>query len=181
MKIAITGHTSGIGQGIYQYFEKQGHDVRGYSRSNGWTLPECESRLLDEIADCDLFVNNSLPVGSQMFLLKETWARWKNTNKTVLVTGSLIADIQFPATMAQVPTYQQEKQQLDILCKQLRYDNSGPRLISISPGATDTNFYNEFGIHDFPWAKCSVQQVVEVLDFIMRSPVKIDNVVFGAK
>ena len=71
MKVAVTGHTSGIGQGLYQYFAAQGHEVLGYSRSNGYALPDAEDRVLQQIQHCDIFVNNALPVTSQIFFTQQ--------------------------------------------------------------------------------------------------------------
>ena len=41
MKIAITGHTKGIGQAIYDLLGQE-HDVIGYSRSNGYNINQPE-------------------------------------------------------------------------------------------------------------------------------------------
>ena len=70
MKVAITGHTNGIGLGLHNYFVEKGHEVLGFSRSNGYTMPEANDRILSQIIDCDLFVNNSEPVNSQIFFLQ---------------------------------------------------------------------------------------------------------------
>ena len=41
MKIAITGHSSGIGADIYgKLVDDPGFEVRGYSKSNGWNIAE---------------------------------------------------------------------------------------------------------------------------------------------
>ena len=37
MKIAITGHTKGIGKALYDNLSQQ-HEVEGYSRSNGFDI-----------------------------------------------------------------------------------------------------------------------------------------------
>ena len=37
MKIAITGHTSGIGKAISDIQTLKGAEIKGYSRSNGGT------------------------------------------------------------------------------------------------------------------------------------------------
>ena len=39
MKVAITGHSSGIGADIYdKLVDDPGFEVRGYSKSNGWNI-----------------------------------------------------------------------------------------------------------------------------------------------
>ena len=81
MKVAITGHTSGIGQGLYKYFQERGYSVQGFDQTNGFLLPNTESQVLEQIQDCNIFVNNALPVTSQISLLKQLWPKWVNANK----------------------------------------------------------------------------------------------------
>jgi NADP-dependent 3-hydroxy acid dehydrogenase YdfG len=38
MKIAITGHTAGIGQAIAKQYQSQGHKIVGISRRNGHNI-----------------------------------------------------------------------------------------------------------------------------------------------
>ena len=45
MKVAITGHTNGIGLGLYNYFVDRGHQLVEFSRSNGYTMPEANDRV----------------------------------------------------------------------------------------------------------------------------------------
>lgn len=181
MKIAITGHTSGIGQGLYQYFETQGHEVHGFSRSNGYTLPDAENQVLKQIQDCDIFVNNALPVTGQISLLKKLWPLWKHSNKTILIIGSVSASFQ-ETYLDEVAEYQNQKSQLDILCKKLRYKDfpigNNCRLITINPGYTFTNIFQPD--HQLPPAQyiLSVSDVVQTVDFILNSTLKIDDITF---
>ena len=177
MKVAVTGHTNGIGQGLYRYFETQGYEVHGYSRSNGYTLPDAEHRVLNEIDDCDIFVNNAYPVSSQIFFVKHLWPRWVDKNKKIIVIGSIAAHLQFEL---EIQEYQQQKKELDILCKSLRYSsmNSACSIISIHPGYTMTNLYNISPLIFPPIDQClTVDQVVSVVDYALTSSLKIDDIV----
>lgn len=107
MKVAITGHTSGIGQGLYQYFQSQGHEVKGYDRTNGYALPSNQTRVLDEVKDCDIFVNNALPVDSQIFLLEELWPLWVHLDKKIIVINSIASHV--PWVIPFMKEYQEEK------------------------------------------------------------------------
>ena len=183
MKVAITGHTNGIGQGLYNYFQARGHNVCGFSRSNGFTLPAAESRVLDEIKDCDIFINNALPISSQIFLLKELWPQWEWQDKKIIVIGSVISHL--PEVWEELKDYQKEKKELDDLCKNLRYKlpNVVPEpqcsLISIHPGFVATNIFTDLKKQHPPENWCmSVAQVVNVVDYVLSSPVKIDDIVF---
>lgn len=88
MKIAITGHTSGLGKSFYDELSDRGHTVAGFSRTNGYDLRDyCKVGLmLDNIADFDIFINNAKPdyVQSQiLYRLVRTW-----TKGTIISIGS---------------------------------------------------------------------------------------------
>ena len=179
MKVAITGHTKGIGQGLYNYFQERGHDVYGFSRSNGFALPDTESQVLAQIKDCDIFINNALPVSSQIFLLKELWPRWAWHNKKIIVIGSLVS--QLVPTWELNQDYQQQKKELDALCNTLRYGSMEARcsLISMHPGYVATDIFAEFGVPNPPGnLSLSVAHVVDLVDYILSSNIKIDDIVF---
>jgi NAD(P)-dependent dehydrogenase (short-subunit alcohol dehydrogenase family) len=191
MKVAITGHTKGIGQGLYDYFQTHGHDVCGFSRSNGFALPDAESRVLDAIKDCDIFINNALPISSQLFLLKELWPLWAQQDKKIIVIGSLISHVPIDSIqvsdewkengLEQTQHYRQGKKELDDLCKALRYESTAIRcsLISIHPGYVATNIFAEVGAQHPPADQClSVEQVVDVVNYALSSTLKIDDIVF---
>ena len=180
MKVAVTGHTSGIGQGLYQYFRAQGHEVLGYSRSNGYALPDAEDRVLQQIQHCDIFVNNALPVSSQISLLERLWPSWENTNKTIIVIGSIASRFEF--VDGNFTDYQRDKKELDAVCNTLRYPDpyvaqgKTCSLIAVHPGFVDTNM---FGEEKPPIDQMlSVAQVVDLVDYVLKSPVKIDDIVF---
>jgi nucleoside-diphosphate-sugar epimerase len=58
MKVAITGHTRGIGQALFNELTKKGHLVVGYSRSTGYDISEIDTqtKILEEIKDYDVFI-----------------------------------------------------------------------------------------------------------------------------
>jgi len=185
MKVAVTGHTSGIGQGLYQYFEAQGHEVLGFSTHNGYTLPEAEDQVLEQIQHCDIFVNNALPIASQISLLKKLWPSWEDADKKIIVIGSIASRLQCAARSG-LEDYQREKKELDAVCNTLRYfdpemiQGKPCSLIAIHPGFVDTNIFQPGS----PIAKpptavmLSVAQVVDVVNYILTSPIKIDDIVF---
>jgi hypothetical protein len=69
MKIAITGHTSGIGKALYDYYSIN-NEVIGFSRSNGYNLPNSLQDVIRESKGCDLFINNCYADGVQTDLFK---------------------------------------------------------------------------------------------------------------
>jgi len=75
-KIAITGHTWGIGRAIFSYFRKDPTNiVIGFSRSNGFDISDSSKRqeIIKQSIDCDIFVNNANVEDddSQLYMLEE--------------------------------------------------------------------------------------------------------------
>jgi hypothetical protein len=90
MKYAITGHTQGIGQAVYTNL----NHAKGFSRSNGFDIndPLSRKKIINEIQDCDVFINNAHSNFSQTLMLLEVFHSWMNTNKTIINVGSVIAE-----------------------------------------------------------------------------------------
>lgn len=93
MKYAITGHTKGIGQEVYNRLLP---NVVGFSRSNGYDISKAEdrARIIAAVQDCDVFINNAddAESNSQSLLFIELYSAWKNQNKKIINVGSKIAD-----------------------------------------------------------------------------------------
>ena len=181
MKVAITGHANGIGQGLYKYFQERGDSVQGFDQANGFRLPDAESRILVQIQDCDIFVNNALPISSQISLLTKLWPKWKDADKKIIVLGSIASQID--CVTPEVEDYQQQKKELDRVCKSLQYGTwpnlfSQCSLMAIHPGVVATNLINDLGIPAEIEMCMSVAQVVSVVDYMLNSPLKFDSVVF---
>ena len=186
MKEANTGHTGGIGQGLYKYFQERGNEVLGFSRNNGFHLPDAESQVLEQIQDCDIFINNALPVTSQISLLKQLWPKWVNANKKIIVIGSMITQFdetcEWASTISKFPEvqeYQKQKLELDRLCKSFQYGYNWPipcSLTVVNPGYVATDLIADL---DLPANQCmSVDQVVSVVDYVLNSSLQFDTVAF---
>lgn len=180
MKVAITGHTSGIGLGLYNYFVQNKHEVYGFSRSNGYSMPEANDRILKQIIDCDIFVNNSEPVSSQIYFIKQLYPQWYDKEKTIIVIGSVLSKI--VSTIDEYHIAQAEKQLLDFECRRVTYDMRENRkcvITSIHPSFVKTNLHASYGVPDAPdEVTLSVQEVVDIVDMTLKSPVVIEEVVF---
>jgi short-subunit dehydrogenase len=180
MKVAITGHTNGIGLGLYNYFIDQGHEVLGFSRSNGYTMPDANERILEQIIDCDMFINNSEPIESQTYFLKQLWPLWWDKEKTMFIIGSVLARI--PNKHEEFYISQIQKKMLDLETRKVSFDMRPERkliITAIHPSYVKTNLHSEYGVPDAPdEVTLSVQEVVDVVDMTLKSPVVIEEVVF---
>lgn len=107
MKYAITGHTSGIGKRAFQRL-----DAIGFSRSNGYDITNSidRKRIIEQIQDCDVFINCAHSGFGATYLLLDLYDHWKDLpNKTIINVGSRIAEVKLPKSLSDLLTYQAEK------------------------------------------------------------------------
>lgn len=137
MKVAITGHTQGIGKAIFDELTNRSHQVCGYSRSNNWDIGSLEIRnkILAETLDFDVFINNAYCPLAQTELLKSLVTRWQGSKKLIVNIGSksIYADV--------VPKFMQEyvkdkQQQIDFINS--RRLQARPQILSLTLGLVDT-------------------------------------------
>lgn len=100
LNIAITGHTSGLGNAMFEFFSNHGHQVNGYSRQTGFDLRDWNSlqKLLDLTDSCDLIISNAKPDFFQTVLLYE-FARREKFNTKIISIGSGIIKVDIPTTL----------------------------------------------------------------------------------
>ena len=87
MKIAITGHTSGLGLSLYDHFSKN-NEVIGMSRSNGYDLAKDQQSIIDVASKCDIFFNNAYYQVSQAQLISKLY-----NVIPVITSGSIASDL----------------------------------------------------------------------------------------
>ena len=164
MKIAITGHTSGIGLEIYNYFQNQGHECIGFSRSNGFDIAEKEARheIVKQSVDCDIFVNNAYSDfdSCQLYVLQLMYHAWQGVDKTIINISSRVTDFRMqPGNPAF--NYSLTKQQLDQFCLG---KVSKPYVCNLKLGMTDTPRVKNFEV-----PKMKTELLVDMLDFILHN------------
>jgi nucleoside-diphosphate-sugar epimerase len=108
MKVAITGHTKGIGYGLYNFLSPT---VKGFSRTNGYDINSFDDRrkIISESADCDIFINNAHFNFGQIYMLLDLFREWKNLDKTIINIGSQVTEINLEANRHDLLNYQAEK------------------------------------------------------------------------
>jgi hypothetical protein len=137
MKVAITGHTKGIGHALYQELSQKGYHIVGYSRSNGYDI-SCEidrQRILNESKDFDIFINNAYSPGSQFTLLKELVTQWQGQHKMILNVSSksVYAEV-IPDFMKSY--VEDKKSQIDFISQ--RKLKATPQILNLILGLADT-------------------------------------------
>ena len=175
MKIALTGHTRGIGKEIYQYFENQNFNCLGFSRSNGFDISNSEKRkqIAELSKDCDIFVNNAYCNfdDSQLEMLKEMTNIFNNQKK-IIINVSTRATI-FNYSTEELNLYKESKLKIDKFCETKLQK---PWIINLKPGLTDTSRVSEIS-----GKKMRVESISYLIDFILtkQNEFKINSITFG--
>ena len=60
-KIAVIGHTQGLGKLVFENLQELGNDVIGFSKSLGYDISNAEDRqsIVEKSKDCDVIINNA--------------------------------------------------------------------------------------------------------------------------
>jgi len=133
MKIAITGHTAGIGQALCKLYTTQGHEVVGLSKRDGNNIRNIP-KIADQIEPCDIFVNNAQAGYAQTELLFEMAQRWKGTKKHIIVISTMMT--QDPVSTLDgldMDQYRVQKVTLEEAIKQVRHRRLGLRITIVRP------------------------------------------------
>jgi NAD(P)-dependent dehydrogenase (short-subunit alcohol dehydrogenase family) len=126
--VAITGHTSGLGQAL---FSKCMSPI-GFSRSNGFNISTSADRLkiINAVRDTKIFINNAHCNYNQTDMLYELFDVWKDKDKLIINIGS--------ETTAGIKTYAHQyaaqKAALDKASEQLSHLNTHCKVLNIRFG-----------------------------------------------
>ena len=162
MKIAITGHTSGIGKALFDYFVS--YTPMGFSRTNGYNINHVEDRkkIVNQCMDCDIFINNAYSdeTNSQLYLLQEIYSAWATKDKLIINISSRITDfVLLPSSPEQL--YQTHKKDQDTFCLgKIR----SPQIVNLKLGMVDTprvSLYNR--------SKLTDKDIVKIVSFVLEN------------
>jgi hypothetical protein len=148
MKIAITGHTAGIGRAFAEQLAGRGHEILGISRREGENIRRIP-HTVSLIETCDMFINNAQTGYSQTELLYELWNRWQGQERYIWNISTMMVeqpingrpDGQDDLLMS---AYRNQKVALEEASRQLKFKNPWPQISVIRPGgvATQEKFDN---------------------------------------
>jgi len=142
MKIAITGHTHGIGKAFAEQLIERGHTIVGISRGEGENIRRI-SHTASLIEPCDMFINNAQTQYAQTELLYEVWKRWQDKEKYIWNISTMMTETPINSTPdgqddLLMSAYRNQKIALENASKQLRFKNSWPNISIIRPGGVAT-------------------------------------------
>ena len=143
MKIAITGHTAGIGKAFAEQLSQRGHSVVGISRGGGENIRRIP-HTASLIESCDLFINNAKTGYAQTELLYEVWKRWQGQERYIWNISTMM--IERPINSQPdgqddliMSAYRNQKLALEEASRQLRFKNIWPQISIIRPGRVATH------------------------------------------
>lgn len=135
MKIALTGHTRGLGKSIYEQCNNDIASVIGFSKSNGFDITSAEDRkkIIELSDDCDVFINNAYDRFGQIEMLYDLYDKWKAKEKTIVTIGSYASNA--AEWRLQPCLYSTVKKSLDVVTYQLvnSHDRKGCKLMIFKP------------------------------------------------
>lgn len=168
MKVAITGHTSGIGLAIANAFRARGDEILGLSRSTGYDLTEHRDKIVEAAANSDIFVNNRHQYNddTQLQLLFRLADEWKGQDKTIINLGSRAGECYL---LGRPDPYSVYKHALDAACQQFfNRPDQRPRVVNIRPGWVDTE-----SVKGRPVPKLSPDDVAKVVMWVIDQPTHV--------
>lgn len=177
MKIAITGHTAGIGQALAQIYQDQGHEIVGLSKREGWNIRNT-SKICEQVEPCDMFINNAQAGYAQTELLFDMSQRWTGTNKHIVVISTMMTQHPFSVVPGlDMAHYRLQKCALEESVKQLRIKNLGLQFTIVRPGniATSTDKTVPPAADVNNWART----LVEIFDLASKNDLKIPDISLG--
>lgn len=143
MKVAITGHTRGIGFALAEKFKANNYKVVGFSASTGCNIDDFNVRqnIIEQILDCDIFVNNAYhPIG-QTDLLKQVTNKWEGTDKTIInISSKFVFQKDDYARFREYTTAKKEQNKFI----EDRMTVNSPRILNVLPGIVDTDMSSMF-------------------------------------
>jgi len=147
MKIAITGHTAGIGQAFATYLTDRGHDIVGISQRNGFNIKDID-HVTKIITECDMFINNAQSGFAQTELLLQVANHWQDDNTKMIwnIGTAMTESYNLPTvdnhSTGAIIAYRVQKRALEDACKTLKAQDNKVRIVTIRPGAVATQPYN---------------------------------------
>jgi nucleoside-diphosphate-sugar epimerase len=139
VRIAITGHTAGIGKALAETYSNRGHEIVGLSQRDGNDIRNTRT-IADLIDSCDMFINNAQVGYAQTELLFEMASRWANTKKTIMIISTMMT--QDPVSVLpglDMDHYRIQKVALEQAVHQIRNRRQGPYMIIVRPGDIATH------------------------------------------
>ena len=178
-KIAIIGHTKGIGKAIADMYKKKKYQVIGMSSSNGYDLQFCQIEIMEQLDDCQLIVLNAYVGRGQMNLLKRIYGKFVFEDKKVAVitsTSGTPIGADEDLSNAEYKDYCDNKKNLIEYIEELQQEliNKPLSVYDICPDVVDTDMTKGLW-QDLP--KLKAVEVAEAVRYCFESTFNVNKIV----
>lgn len=178
-KIAIIGHTKGIGKAIADLYKKKKYQVIGLSSSNGYDLQCSQVEIMEQLDDCELIVLNAYVGRGQMNLLKRIYGKFVfEDKKVVVITSTSGTPIGADEEMLdpEYVEYCKNKKTLIEYIEQLQQEllNKPLSVYDVCPDVVDTDMTKGLW-EDLP--KLKADEVAEAVRYCFESTFNVNKIV----
>ena len=177
MKIAITGHTKGIGKACYELLSQE-HEVLGFSRSNGFDINDPEP-IFSSSKNCDVFINNAYCDTAQSTLFDMFFQAWEHSDKTIVnivsktmyLTKMRLLSVPSPGSLI----YAGDKKHLEHVVDTHVFANQFKicRVININPGYVNTDMMPN-SAKQVGYDSLSSEKLAEVIKWTLDQPQDVE-------
>ena len=182
-KIAIIGHTKGIGKAIADMYKKKKYQVIGMSSSNGYDLQFSQIEIMEQLDDCQLIVLNAYVGRGQMNLLKRIYGKFVFEDKKVAVitsTSGTPIGADEDLSNAEYKDYCDNKKNLIDYIEELQQEllNKPLSVYDVCPDVVDTDMTKGLW-EDLP--KLKATEVAEAVRYCFESTFNVNKIVMQKK
>lgn len=162
MKVAITGHSRGLGLALDNELSKRGHQVLGFSRTNGYDINDVQIRkdIIHLVNGCDVFINNAYSHNAQFDLLEKITTQWQDQKKIIINVNS--KSIFAPVLPQSMQQYAEDKRRQHDYIQSLKF-RARPYVMDLILGLVDTDMSNIF-IADKMQANHIARLIADILE-----------------
>ena len=158
MKVAVTGHTSGIGKACFEYFNSI-----GFSRSNGFNNNK-PTDIINSLEDSNVFINCAHGGFGQAIMMKAIFDRWRNEEKHIINIGVTKVDVRCWELVHE--SYSVEKLAAHAMVDQCQSLKRNCRITNLCLGVVEN--YN---------GPITYDQIIETIIYVLNSKYEIKEIV----
>ena len=178
-KIAVIGHTKGIGKAIADLYKRKKYEIVGLSRTTGYDLETDQRKIIEKLVDCELIVLNAYAKFGQYELLKKIYSEFHHHYKKVVVITSTSGTPQGKDEDnygADYNEYCWHKEHLIKYISDLQEElfNKPLSVYDVCPDVVDTDMIKGMW-EDLP--KLKADEVADTVRYCFESPFNINKIV----
>jgi hypothetical protein len=162
MKVAVTGHTSGIGKACFEYF-----DSIGFSRSNGYDINN-PLPIVEACKQADVFLNIAHGGFGQSIMLRSIFKEWQNEPKHIFNIG--VDKVSLKSYELVHETYAVEKLAVHAMCEELQALPRKCKLTNVCLG-----YVENYG------GDISFEHIIETIEYIHSRDFEVKRINIGNK